>query len=300
MIRRVMTACAVAWMACALSLGLAGCPEENDDDASDDDAGDDDTADDDAGDDDGGDDDGGDDDGGDDDTTPPDGTLVADHGAAGDFDLIPQAYFDQIRNDYTIFYGHTSHGSQIVSGLDVLEGEDSLYDMPSFHEISDDLGHDGDTSWVAPTEDALDTGNYNVAMWSWCGGCSDNTPKGISTYLQAMEDLEAKYPGVLFVYMTGHLDGSGVNGTLYQSNDQIRQYAEDHDKVLFDFADIESWDPDGNYYPDETDYCNWCTDWCAKHECPSCGCAHSQCFNCYLKGKAWWWMMARVAGWDGT
>ena len=28
--------------------------------------------------------------------------------------------------------------------------------------------------------------------------------------------------------------------------------------------------------------------------------AHSHCLNCYQKGKAFWWMMARIAGWDGN
>jgi hypothetical protein len=136
-----------------------------------------------------------------------------------------------------------------------------------------------------------------MAMFSWCGGCSDNTEAGIDIYLNKMEELEADYPGVIFIYMTGHLDGTGPSGNLYARNNQIRDYCTLHDKILFDFADIESYDPDGVYYPDESDYCNWCYDWCAIEPCPSCGCAHSHCFNCYRKGKAWWWMMARVSGW---
>ena len=36
-------------------------------------------------------------------------------------------------------------------------------------------------------------------------------------------------------------------------------------KVLFDFADIESYDPAGNYYPNGSDACEWCDDWCAAH-----------------------------------
>jgi len=105
--------------------------------------------------------------------------------------------------------------------------------------------------------------------------------------------LENDFPGVLFIYMTGHLDGTGPSGNLYQRNNQIRAYCSANDKILFDFADIESYDPDGTYYPDEGDACSWCTDWCAENDCEDCGgCAHSHCFNCYQKGKAFWWMMA--------
>jgi hypothetical protein len=241
-------------------------------------------------------------------STPAWGAIIANHTAVAAFDLIPAEQFDEIRANYSFFYGHTSHGSQIMTGLDMLVDEDpALYIRPPFHEISDDLGHNGDTSWVQPTRDWL-TGHpeCNVVMWSWCGGCSDNSEAGINTYLAAMEGLEAEYPDVVFIYMTGHLDGSGVDGNLYARNNQIRDYCLAHDKVLFDFADIESWDPDGNYYPDESDACNWCYDWCAEFTCPGCGsCAHSHCFNCYLKGKGFWWMMAGVNGWgssavDGT
>ncbi|MBW2262785.1 MAG: hypothetical protein JRG91_12490, partial [Deltaproteobacteria bacterium] len=115
-------------------------------------------------------------------TTPVDGAIVADHAAVAAFDSIPPSTFDQIRSNYRFFYGHTSHGSQIMTGLDMLSGEDSmLYAVPDFDEVSDDLGHTGDVSWVPITEDRLDEAgsDYNVVMWSWCGGCSDNTEEGI-------------------------------------------------------------------------------------------------------------------------
>ncbi len=230
--------------------------------------------------------------------------IIADHQAAADFNLISAEYFDQVRANYKMFYGHSSHGSQIITGLNELENENPLYTSPTFYEYGDDLGHNGDTSWVPPTRSWLDGhADYNLAIWSWCGGCSDNTEEGINIYLNAMNQLESDYPDVIFIYMTGHLDGGGPGGNLYARNNQIRAYCTANDKILFDFADIESYDPDGAYYPNGGDGCEWCFDWCGdpQNNCADdCDCAHSHCFNCYLKGKAFWWMMARIEGWNGA
>ncbi len=230
-------------------------------------------------------------------------SILVDHTAVTKFDSIPTAFFHQIRNYAEIYYGHTSHGSQIVTGVEMLAGEDgTLYASPGCTEPWSDLGHNGSLVWEGQTRIHLDAHPAtNIVMWSWCGGCSDNTPEGIDIYLTAMNQLELDYPGVTFIYMTGHVDGTGLGGTLYANNNQIRAFCAANDKILFDFADIESWDPDGNFYPDETDACGWCTTWCASAECPSCGsCSHSHCFNCYQKGKAFWWMMANISGWDPT
>lgn len=230
--------------------------------------------------------------------------IIANHYIVGEFPLIPGVVIEAIGDNYDIYYVHTSHGSQIMTGISQVYDENNFYDPPVFHEVGDDLGGAGDVSWVPATRTYLDTHpECNMAMFSWCGGVSDNTEEGINIYLAAMEALEADYPGVIFIYMTGHLDGSGPEGNLYARNNQIRAYCAAHDKILFDFADIESYDPDGIWYPDETDACAWCADWCTVHAefgCTCGSCAHSHCFNCYQKGKAWWWMMARIAGWTSS
>ncbi len=234
-------------------------------------------------------------------SAPAGAAIVADHAAVAEWAAIPAASFADVRAEYRLFYGHTSHGSQLMTGLAMLAAEDAeLYAPPAIAETDGDLGHNGDTSWVAPTRSYLNQHpDCNVVVWSWCGGCSDNTEAGIATYLAAMSQLELDYPAVHFVYMTGHLDGSGPDGNLYRSNNQIRAYCQAENKLLFDFADIESWDPAGAYYPDETDACAWCADWCDANPCPDCGgCAHSHCFNCYLKGKGFWWLLARLSGWQ--
>lgn len=238
------------------------------------------------------------------------GAIVADHLACAAFDSIPAGAIETVRSGYRIWYGHTSHGSQILTGMQMIYSADGRFAFnagPGSLSIEEDggvdLGHEGDTGWVDLTRGILNlAGNdRNIVLWSWCGGVSDNTEAGIAAYLAALNQLEADYPGVTFIYMTGHLDGTGPAGNLYARNNQIRDYCRAHGKVLFDFADIESYDPAGNYYPMGTDWCEWCETWAGTHGVLACDeCAHSQCFNCYQKGRAFWWMMARLSGWAGT
>jgi len=235
----------------------------------------------------------------------PTGGLIADHTAASAFDALPAQYVDTAQSRFHIFYGHTSHGSQVITGLDMVAATHAGYPAAAGLDITEydgDLGTQGDLAWVDVTRNALaEPGNHiNLVLWSWCGGMSQNTPEGTDAYLAAMNRLAGDYPGVTFIYMTGHLDGGGRSGDLYRGNNQIRDYCAAHDKILFDFADIESYDPAGDYYPDGSDACEWCATWCASHTCPSCvECAHSQCFNCYQKGRVFWWLLARLAGWPG-
>lgn len=265
--------------------------------------------------------------------------IIANH-TCTDISMIPPDVIDSVKAHFKMTYGHTSHGSQIVSGMNVLQNFDELYDYFNDHNYylsgsgsiapegdlslwdqvpSGDLGNPDRFTWATRTEDMLNGVGYtiyphgrNLVMWSWCGQVSWATYGDIDTaYLGQMNQLELDFPDVTFVYMTGHLDGSGEGGNLHQRNEQIRQFCIDNDKVLFDFADIESYDPDGNYFLDQgaNDNCdywggNWADEWCAAHPdtnlCDYCSCAHSRPLNCNLKARAFWWMMARLEGWLGT
>lgn len=245
--------------------------------------------------------------------------IIIDHNCC-EIQKIPNNWIDSAKAKLRIAYGHTSHGSQIVTGLNLFKslpnskyqfnsGENSLY-INDASALDGDLGNPDRTTWATRTRNLLYTDQFNVntIMWSWCGQV-DGSESDINTYLNLMQGLEEEFQNVKFVYMTGHLNGTGLAGNVHLRNEQIRKFCQDNNKALFDFADIESYDPDGNYFLDKNadDECNysggnWAEQWCSEHPdvCNfSCDCAHSHCLNCYRKGQAAWWMFAMLSGWEG-
>lgn len=230
---------------------------------------------------------------------------------------VPASYITKAKQMFKIFYGHTSHGSQIISGMSAMNSNPYTFNSSGsggalkLVEASGDLGHTGDLGWAQTTRNFLISNpDTNVVMWSWCGGCSDNTPSGVSAYLNEMSKLEKEYPNVKFIYMTGHLDGSGVEGNLNRVNQQIRDYCSRNNKILYDFADIESYDPSGNeflsrYATDGCDYRggNWAREWVSRnphsiYKLPS-EAAHTHPLNGAMKGHAFWVLLAKMVGYRG-
>ncbi|PID57679.1 MAG: hypothetical protein CR986_08845 [Ignavibacteriae bacterium] len=258
--------------------------------------------------------------------------IIINHDCAK-LEPIPASAIEKAKQTLHIAYAHTSHGSQITKGMRDLEGQKNLKgykgDIYGWSEggigdkldiddrfIGGDLGHNGNVSWAEPTRNYLKKNtDVNVVIYSWCGGCSDNTPEGIQAYLDKMNELEQEFTNVKFVYMTGHRD-IWADATLKANNQQIRDYCIANDKILYDFADIESYDPDGKYYEFANDNCdyysgagtgllgNWATEWQDSHtegvDWYDCSAAHSKPLNGNLKAYAAWWLWARLAGWQGT
>jgi hypothetical protein len=170
--------------------------------------------------------------------------------------------------------------------------------------------------WVNNTRDYLDdpaNADVNVIVWSWCGQVDEKYAAGTleSEYLTPMAQLEVDYPDVTFVYMTGHVD-IWDDADNKAANQVIRDYCTANGKILYDFADIERYDPDGVYYEYVHDNCNyydaettllgnWATNWQNRHEegvdWYDCASAHSEPLNANRKAYAAWWLWARLAGW---
>jgi hypothetical protein len=157
------------------------------------------------------------------------GPIIIDH-TTTDITQIPQTAIELAKANLHIAYGHTSHGSQLTTGMnglvafanggglglslptDIFDwnngGSDGALDLHDY-AMGGDVGYY--PQWVNNTRNYLNNPantDVNLIIWSWCGQVDNKYANGTldSEYLTPMAQLEADYPHVTFVYMTGHVD----------------------------------------------------------------------------------------------
>ncbi len=201
--------------------------------------------------------------------------FVIDHRHTG-LHQIPDNWIDSAKNKLKIIYFRRSHGSHIDrGGMTALMNYSSEYADKYAYSINGRAGalympykwHSVDfepDTWYSITRSYLDdpaNADINVVMWAWS---SKFYISNVQAYLDTMETFIKDYgPNgtkiqagvrsvpVTFIFQTAcSQSDASANQIVYEQNQQIRQHCFDNNRILFDFNDIECYDPDGNYYGD--------------------------------------------------
>ncbi len=238
--------------------------------------------------------------------------IIIDH-TNTDITKIPDTWITKVKSMLKIHYAHTSHGEQITVGLERLSNANSKYNYyPDNCTVPQTTQHlslmDGQyfddycETYVTPdlywegsyglniTRGVLNSYDVNISLWAWCTQLDYYSLSEAQGYLNAMAKLESEYPNVTFIYMTGNAQSALQNR--YSRNNQIRNYCKNNNKYLFDFADFDCW-YNGQQYTENgipTEHPQYNGDQAG----------HTTYESCENKAKAFWWLLARIAGWDGN
>ncbi len=246
--------------------------------------------------------------------------LIADHTVIDQFESIPSSVRSSATAIKTLFM-HQSTGANIVSfGLNCMAGlkdpgyypgectsynqnpykyDDRIWDWQMWAENWSDAIVKTD-QWVSIVN--AQQSNYQVLGMKLC--YVDGWNLDFDYYRQKMEALERAYPDKKFIWATSVLwEESAVGKNLTSAenvhlfNQQLRAYATANNKILYDLADIESHDTNGN--PCQSNsfeaLCSEYTDGQGGG-----GGGHPDIDGSIRLAKGFWWLMARISGWNGN
>lgn len=256
--------------------------------------------------------------------------IIADHTIIDDFYMIPDSYIDAASN-LRFLFRHGSVGANISYGLDCLMDnfatsrppgcdrdipaedvvQNSKYDRTNwtfeFHQPppNQNPGWYGKVGLfieridgLVPPED-YDIVGFKLGYVGAIPGSQDvsieffeRDPNDPFPGIENLEELEARNPDMLQMFWTMALHVRVGNTSSEGFNDQLRDYAIANDKILMDIADIMSHTPDGIQCSHDG-FAALCPEYTGDG-------GHLNAPGHQRMAMAVWWLMARIAGWDGA
>jgi len=266
------------------------------------------------------------------------GQIIADHTVVDKYDDIPQEWIDEVKTMWLVYAGE-SHSAAIRTGLNLLEGLDARYAVniiesgtPEAYTASHlrasratwgDLNNEsgwiysyGEEDWFT-SETAINRTKagitycdaYNLTIgafgFGWCWDPAIDSPVEFQTYIDATQEYIDHCVNndisTQVIFTTGTVDDyTGETGyNKHLGYEMIRDYVTANGGVLFDYADILCYDNGAN----EPNTTTW-----DAHTYPIITTlnvspeqtGHISNVGALRLAKAMWWMLARIAGWDGN
>jgi hypothetical protein len=213
------------------------------------------------------------------------------------------------------------------------------YAMAAYAEAGADAADlsRNETAFIQATRNYLDDAAHseiNVVMWSWCDIAGHDVE---TNYIPGMQTLINEYgPGgsrigsgmgqrehpVAFIFMTGHANKDNNVGAGKPRNqaELILNYCKENNFYCLDYYGIDTHDMAGKYWEDAGDDGNstaggnFYADWQSTHSLGedyfenrsspggpvTFGAHNTQHITANRKAYAMWYILARIAGWDGT
>jgi hypothetical protein len=264
------------------------------------------------------------------------GQIKANHSIVGDYIHIPAQYIDSVKKMWLVIAGE-SHSAAYRDGLSSLEGSNATYavnvkesgtpDAYTTSNLRASRGTWGDvsieTGWIysygeedwftsataiSRTKAGItycNSNNLTISAFG-LGWCWDNgiTESNMIDYLNATKDYmnycKTNNIKTKIIFTTGPVDGySGQDAyNNYLRWKKVRDYMDTiPSAILFDYADILCWDDNGAQTT--TTYNNVTFSTISPNSLDGSGTGHIGMNGAIRIAKAMWWMLARIAGWDG-
>lgn len=264
--------------------------------------------------------------------------IIADHTIVNDFDKIPQIYRDEVKKMWLVIAGE-SHSLGYRAGLLFLEnlyseypvsvvetGIPELFTTTNLRASRATWGDvENETGWVygfgeedwfrselaksrtkAGIKYCSDNNLTIGAMgfgWCWDESAMDEMAAYISATEEYIQYCSLNTIPTKIFFTTGTVDyygGTEMGYVKHQAYETIRNHVKSNpSKILFDYADILCWDDAGN-----PTVANWnghsYPDISPSNEEPVVNDYHISKAGALRLAKAMWWMLARIAGWNGV